>query len=257
MKNRIIALMEQAGERVIEGQRKAAVSAKGRANFVTDTDLAVQEFFRAALKEAFPKDGFYSEEQENETDFSRPLWILDPIDGTANYITGYCQSAISLARMEQGRIVFGAVYNPFTRELFTAERGGGAFCNGCPIHADHATEMPDAIIDLGTMPYYKERAGEVGAMCCEILLRASDIRRIGSAALALCYAAAGRTAAMIEGRLQLWDYAAGALIAEEAGAIVCNWDEKELSFRGPQSVLAAGRAVYPEVIKMIREVTKK
>ena len=209
---------------------------------------------RRGLQKLYPDYGFFSEEQENDPDYSKPIWILDPIDGTANFITHYHQSALSLALYAEGKVVFGAVYNPFTDELFTAESGKGAFCNGEPIHADNEVEMLDAIIDLGTMPYYKDRAAEVGRFATEIILRASDMRRNGSAALAMCYAAAGRTAAMMEGLLQPWDYAAGMLIAAEAGAIVSDWSGAPLDPKAPSAVLVSGEKVHPEILKMIKEV---
>ncbi len=249
----ILELLKEAGK-LMTDCRRAEVAVKGRSNFVTDVDVAVQEFLRRGLQEQYPAYGFLSEEQENYPDFSKPLWILDPIDGTANFITHYHQSAISLGLFKDGEVVFGAVYNPFTEELFSAEKGKGAFCNGVPIHADNEVEFQNAIIDLGTMPYYKDRAKEVGRMTEELILRAGDMRRIGSAALAMVYAAAGRTAAMLEGLLQPWDFAAGMLIAQEAGAVVCDWQGKPLDPRKPSSVLAGGQKVYQDILKLIKEV---
>lgn len=253
----VLELMKEAGRLMTDPAHRAAVSAKGRSNFVTDVDVAVQEFMRRGLTALYPDYGFLSEEQENHPDFSRPVWILDPIDGTANFVSHYHQSAVSLALYSAGQVVFGAVYNPFTDEMFTAEPGKGAFCNGVSIRADNEVEFPQALIDLGTMPYYKDRAREVGRMVTEIILRASDMRRIGSAALAMCYAAAGRTAAMLEGLLQPWDFAAGMLIAAEAGAIVCDWGGAPLDPRNPSAVLVSGRKVYPELLKLIEEVQKQ
>ena len=107
------------------------------------------------------------------------------------------------------------------------------------------------------MPYYKDRADEVGAMAAAIIKKASDIRRCGSAALAMCYAACGRTAAMLEGLLQPWDYAAGMLIAKEAGAITADWDEAPLTAKAPSSVLVAGKKVYRPLLNLICEVLKR
>lgn len=249
----VIDLMGAASRLMTECNR-AEVAVKGRSNFVTETDVAVQEFIREGLLALYPEYGFMSEEQENAPDYTKPLWILDPIDGTANFITHYHQSAISLALFQEGEVVFGAVYNPFTDELFSAQAGKGAFCNGAPIYADNEVEFQNAIIDLGTMPYYKDRAKEVGRMTEEIILRAGDMRRIGSAALAMVYAAAGRTGAMLEGILQPWDFAAGMLIAKEAGAIVSDWEGAPLDPRKPSSVVVGGKKVYKEVLTLIEEV---
>ncbi|MBQ7096350.1 MAG: inositol monophosphatase [Clostridia bacterium] len=249
----VIDLM-RAASRLMKECNRAEVSVKGRSNFVTETDVAVQESIKKGLTALYPDYGFMSEEQENAPDYQKPLWILDPIDGTANFITHYHQSAISLALFSKGEVVFGAVYNPFTEEFFSAEKGKGAFCNGVPIRSDNEVEFQNAIIDLGTMPYYKDRAKEVGRMTEELILRAGDMRRIGSAALAMVYAAAGRTAAMLEGILQPWDFAAGMLIAKEAGACVSDWEGAPLDPRKPSSVLVAGKKVKDELLKLIREV---
>ncbi len=253
--NKVLNLMKEAARLMTEADR-AEVSVKGRSNFVTDRDVAVQEHMRKGLKELFPDYGFFSEEQENLADFSVPTWILDPIDGTANFITHSRQSAISLALYREGQVVFGAVYNPFTDELFTAEQGKGAYLNGTPIHADDGVEFRQALIELGTMPYYKDRAHEVGRLAAEIILRASDLRRCGSAALAMCYVADGRLGGMIEGILQPWDFAAGMLIAAEAGAVNCDWQGEPLDPRTPSSVLVAAPQIHHEVLKLIQEVTK-
>ena len=244
----------RAASRLMTDCDRAEITAKGRSNFVTDADVAVQEYIRTGLLALYPDYGFMSEEQENAPDFKKPLWILDPIDGTANFITHYHQSAISLALFSEGEVVFGAIYNPFTDELFSAEKGKGAFCNGEPISADHEVEFQAAIIDLGTMPYYKDRAREVGRMTEEIILRAGDMRRIGSAAFAMAYAAAGRTGAMLEGILQPWDFAAGKLIAVEAGAMVSDWAGAPLDVKNPSSVMVSGKKVYDELLRLIKEV---
>lgn len=250
---KVIELMRKAAALMVNCNR-AEVSVKGQSNFVTETDVAVQEFIKKGLLALYPDYGFMSEEQENAPDYNKPLWILDPIDGTANFITHYHQSAISLALFKEGEVVFGAIYNPFTDEMFSAEKGKGAYCNGEPIHADNEVEFQNAIIDLGTMPYYKDRAKEVGRMTEELILRAGDMRRIGSAALAMVYAAAGRTGAMLEGILQPWDFAAGMLIAKEAGAMVSDWRGAPLDPRKPSSVLVAGEKVKDDLLKLIEEV---
>jgi len=236
---------------------RTEVSVKGRSNFVTDRDVAVQEAMRKGLSELFPDFGFFSEEQENRNDFSIPTWILDPIDGTANFIAHTRQSAISLALWQEGEVVFGAVYNPFTDEMFTAEKGKGAFLNGVPLRTDTAIMLTEALIELGTVPYHKDRSREVGNLATAILLKASDLRRCGSAALACCYVAEGRLGAMIEGILQPWDFAAGMLIAREAGAVSCDWAGKPLDPRRASSVLIAAPQLQNDVLKLIQEVVEQ
>lgn len=254
--NEVIKLIKNAARLMTECDR-AEVSVKGRSNFVTDADVAVQEFMRKGLQNLYPSYGFFSEEQENHPDFEQPLWILDPIDGTANFITHYQMSGLSLALWKDGAVQFGAVYNPFTDELFSAERGKGAFLNGTPIKVDAQVAFTDALIDLGTMPYYKDWAPTTGALAREIILQAGDLRRCGSAALALCYAASGRTAAMMEGLLNPWDFAAGSLIAREAGAIVTNWQGEAVDPKAPSSVLASAPQLHQKLLTIIQEVVKQ
>jgi myo-inositol-1(or 4)-monophosphatase len=254
---KVFALLRAAGRLMTDPAARTEISVKGRSDFVTDRDVAVQEFIRKGLTELYPDYGFMSEEQENRPDYTKPLWILDPIDGTANFITHYRQSAVSLALYRDGKVVFGVVYNPFSEEMFTAELGKGAYVNGSPIRADNEVELPRALIDLGTAPYYKDRADEVGRLATAIILRASDLRRIGSAALAVCYAADGRTAAAMECILQPWDFAAAGLIATEAGAVVSDWQGNPLQYDKPCSVLVAGTNVYNDILKMIKEVTEQ
>lgn len=248
--------MKEVSRLMTEADR-TEVSVKGRSNFVTDRDVAVQEAMREGLLKLYPDYGFFSEEQENSNDFSAPTWLLDPIDGTANFIAHTRQSAISLALWKEGEVVFGAVYNPFTDEMFTAEKGKGAFLNGNPIHTDTSISLTEALIELGTMPYYKERSREVGNLATAILLKASDLRRCGSAALACCYVAEGRLGAMIEGVLQPWDFAAGILIAREAGAVTCDWAGKPLDPRKASSVLISAPQIQKDVFKLIREVVEQ
>ncbi len=252
----LIEIIKEAG-RIMTAGGQVQATCKGRSNFVTNMDVAVQEFLRKELKRLTPDFYLLSEEQENHPDFSRPVWILDPIDGTANFIAHYGQSAISLALCIEGRIQKGLVYNPFSGEMYTAELGKGAWKNGEKLPpCKQGAPLCTLLVDLGTAPYDKNRAEEAGRLATALLLQAADLRRLGSAALALCYVAEGRTGGFLEGILNPWDYAAGALIASEAGAQVGDWNGEALCYDRATSVLAAQADVFQELLLLIQGVRK-
>ena len=153
-------------------------------------------------------------------DWSRPCWILDPVDGTTNLIHSFRHSAISLALAEGGQAVFGVVYNPYTEECFTARRGGGAFRNGVPIQVSAVSRLEDSLLSAGTVPGQRELADAAFRQMRALYDRCQDVRRMGCASLELCDVACGRLEGYVELSLQPWDYAAGMLILAEAGGQV-------------------------------------
>lgn len=147
-------------------------------------------------------------------------------------------SAVSLAFYDGQAVVFGAVYNPFTEELFTAQRGRGAYCNGVPIQCTQTREIASCLVAIGTAPYYKEEAARNFERFQTVFLACQDIRRSGSAALDLCYVACGRIDAYFERHLKPWDYAAGQLLIQEAGGCVTGWQGEMLAATEINDVLA-------------------
>lgn len=230
-----------------------AVTEKGDADFVTKVDLKVQSYIKSALLRDFPAIQFMGEEGERENiDFRKPVWILDPIDGTTNLIHRYNMSAVSLALVENGRAVFGLIYNPFHNELFKAAKGSGAFLNGKRINVSKTAELRDSLVSIGTMPYVKTDADEKFELFKRIFLNSVDIRRGGSAALDLAYVACGRTDAFFESGLKPWDYAAGCIILEEAGGKVTDYDGNPVRFDENSSIIAGNKAVYGQLLPLIR-----
>ncbi len=144
-------------------------------------------------------------------DWSRPCWILDPVDGTTNLIHRFRHSAVSLALAEGGQILFGVVYNPYSGECFTARRGGGAFCNGSPIRVSGADRLADSLLSVGTVPGRRELADTAFRQMRALYDPCQDVRRTGCASLDLCWVACGRLEGYVELSLQPWDYAAGML----------------------------------------------
>ena len=230
--------------------REDSLSKEGHANFVTRYDQQVQRFLMQSLTRLMPEAHFVGE--ENGQEIFEPSYgqgytfVVDPIDGTSNFLKGYRPSVVSIGVLKDGRPHMGVIYSPYTRELFWAMKGLGAYCNEDPIRQS-ASPLSESLVSMGTAPYYEEEvshsAFEVGF---HYLRRSIDIRRCGSAAYDLCLVAQGRCGLFFEPRLCLWDYMAGAVIVEEAGGVVTDMKGAPLSYRGKSSVLAATGAVAKE-----------
>ena len=168
-------------------------------------------------------------------------FIVDPIDGTTNFIKDYHASAISVGLTKDGERYMGVVYNPYLDEMFTAVRGQGAFLNGRPIQVSNQP-LENGIVIFGTAPYYEDLAKKSFDMAYQYFCKALDVRRSGSAAIDLCNVAAGRAELFFELRLSPWDYAAGSLIVEEAGGVVTRIDGGEITLNEGCGVLATNAA---------------
>lgn len=216
-----VAAAKKAGEYLLS-QPSFSVSHKQSNDYVTDCDRGSEQLIREMLLGAFPEDGFLGEENGEQAG-KAGRWIVDPIDGTTNFICDLPLYTISIAYEEAGEIVVGCVYCPRLDEMYTAVKGGGAFLNGNPIHVSSETVLRDAIVAMA----FAHRNDEKGARIIRLLPRMrknfSDMRRLGSAALDLCFTACGRFEAYVELDLNLYDIAAGVLIVQEAGGKVTGW----------------------------------
>lgn len=254
LEREVISAVRDAGQLLLGLDAVHEVRAKSRTDFVTDVDLRVQETLRKRLAGLAPEAQFMGEEQDNSAvDPSRPFWVLDPVDGTTNLIRGLNRSAISLALAEDGEAVFGAVWNPFAGELFTARRGGGASLNGRPVHVSGLRELSGALVCMGTAPGRRDWAGRVFREMNDVYERCVDIRRGGSAALALCDLACGRVDAYIERWVCPWDYAAGALIVSEAGGSVSSCEGGPLSLTQSGGILASNALLHGELLEILAQ----
>lgn len=230
---------------------------KNRNDFVTAADMGVQEQLCSELARRYPDFAFMGEEgTDHAVCADVPTFILDPIDGTTNYIFGYGLSAVSLALCHHGTAVLGAVYNPYTDELFAAERGKGAFLNGKPIHVLDADSPADVVAAVGTMPYRKEYADELFAIASTLYRECIDIRRSGSAALDGCHTAAGRVGLYAERGLKVWDYAAATVIIEEAGGKVTDYEGNPVPLYGSSNVAASNGKLHSYLLKVLKENRK-
>lgn len=212
----IVSAAREAGSMILRAHDAAVHQKEGHFNFVTDTDVAVQDYLRGTLLSLLPSAAFFAEEQENNPLTDAPTFVVDPIDGTVNFMRNRRASAVSIALLEKKTPVLGVVYNPYADEMFTAEKDKGARRNGVPIHVS-ATPFHDALVDIGTSPYDAELAEKTLRCAHRFLIEAGDIRRSGSACLDLCDVACGRADVFFELVLRPWDVAAGSLLVTEAG----------------------------------------
>ena len=251
----IIELVHSTKSIIYNKELAHAVTVKGAADYVTKVDVAVQEqiVIDDLIETEAPSPSEETEEQENNNlDPEKSYWILDPIDGTTNLIHDYRMSAVSLGLYENGQMTFGVVYNPFTEETFHASLGKGAFLNGEPIHVSHREALDTCIIAFGSAPYEKERASMLFPIFQRVFMETADFRRSASAALDLCYLAAGRIDGFFELNLKPWDYAAGSLIIEEAGGKITDWNGTRLPFLANSDILTC----TPEIYERVKELLK-
>ena len=255
MIDEIIKAVKKNGDILLFAQDPAgsASSKEGRANYVTKYDVAVQQSLQEALLKIMPEAAFVGEECGCQA-YNGKGWafIVDPIDGTTNFMKNFRHSCLSVAAAKDGEVVMGVVYNPYTKELFRAIKDGGAFLNNEPIHAA-AGHLAEELVTFGTSPYYEELIDQTFEMAKKLHRASLDVRRSGSAALDLCDIAAGRSGLFFEYRLQPWDFAAGSLIASEAGALVGQMDGSPLQLGCACSVLAAGPQAWEDYFSLDAE----
>jgi myo-inositol-1(or 4)-monophosphatase len=230
------------------------IDKKGVIDLVTEVDVAIERMFREMVSSRFPDHAILGEELGGSLVVPEgPCWVFDPIDGTTNFAHGLPIFCASLAFEVGGIAEIAAVYDPTRRELFTAERGGGAFLNGQPIHVSSASTLIDALLVTG-FPYdVHTRLDEIIGLFRAFVARARAVRRLGSAALDLCYVAAGRMDGFWEQDLKPWDMAGGALLVSEAGGRVTSLQGGAFSSR-ERTVLASNNLIHDAMLDVVRSV---
>lgn len=252
MLERIKALAKEAGALFLHAEAAQVTAKEGVGNFVTDYDVRAQKLIYAGLKKIHPTASLMGEEDEtHEACLEGDCFIVDPLDGTQNFINGYRHSAVSIGMTRNGVPVLGVIYNPYQDELFWAEQGKGAFCNGRPLHTSTAP-LSESVLLFGCSSYNREQTDLTFRLLRNLFDRALDLRSSGSAALDLCYVAAGRVNLFFEYQLSPWDYCAGSLILTEAGGRVSQWSGSPLDLVNGGSVLAAGPNAYQEALEQAR-----
>lgn len=256
IKDLLAAAEREASELMLHAGGVLAETKTGKRDVVTEYDRKVQLLMEARIRESVPDACFFCEEMDDRDDLSAEnVFIIDPIDGTMNFVKGFRHSCISAAYASRGTVLAAAVYNPYMDEMFTAVKGQGAWLNGKPIRAEDAP-LSDCVVSCGTAPYVSEltdRTFDIMRECCRAGL---DIRRQGAAALDLCSVASGRAGLFVELSLSLWDYAAGKLLVEEAGGVCLTEDGKELLFTSENtSILAGGKNAVKDYFELVRPGT--
>jgi myo-inositol-1(or 4)-monophosphatase len=243
-------LAREAGAILREGYNKEhQVSYKGVIDLVTEIDHASESFLIKEIQTRFPDSHILAEESGETKGVNEGIWYIDPLDGTVNYSHHIPVFCVSIAYALNASVKLGAVYDPLRDEMFSAERGKGAFLNGKPIHASNTTELQKSLLVTG-FPYDTWNTEKDNFRNFEKLAKLTQgVRRLGSAALDGCYVAAGRFDGFWELTLKPWDIAAAGLIAEEAGARVTAMNGKPDYISAPQSIIAAAPGIYQQMLE--------
>jgi myo-inositol-1(or 4)-monophosphatase len=249
----IEAIARAAGKILRDGYEKEHdVQFKGVIDLVTEIDHQSEEFLLGEIAHRWPDSRFVAEESGESGDGAL-TWYVDPLDGTVNYAHGVPIFCVSIACAWEGQTRLAVVHDPLRDEMFAAERGGGSNLNGRPLHVSNAAELQRSLLVTG-FPYNTWTAKVNNLEFFGHFARSTQgVRRLGSAALDLCYVAAGRFDGYWELSLQPWDVAGGGLIAEEAGARVTNLQGGRDYLMPPQSVLAAGPSLHAKMLEVLKQ----
>jgi myo-inositol-1(or 4)-monophosphatase len=230
------------------------VASKGRSDFVTEVDRAAEQAVIATLKHAYPDHAILAEESgaDNPQGGSDYTWIIDPLDGTTNFIHGMPQYAVSIALRHREHITQAVVYDPSRNDLFTATRGRGAFLNDRRLRVSKRTQMSECLIGTG-FPYRQmHRLDEYLSIFRRMIQETAGVRRPGAAALDLAYVAAGRYDGFWEFGLSPWDIAAGSLLVIEAGGLIADADG-ESDYLASGNVVCGAAKVFPQLLQLVQE----
>lgn len=246
--------------------RSVNITLKAARNLVTTADLASEKAIIETIRAHFPDHTILAEESSDPAHAATanvgPTWVIDPIDGTTNYAHGHNQVGVSIAYAVDGIVHAGTVLAPFQGEIFTATKGGGAFCNNEPIRATETQSLSDALLATG-FPYERVNIDRICARLLHLLRTCRDLRRIGAASLDISWVACGRLEAFFEEGLSPWDCAAGCLIAREAGAKVGHYpydhesQKKTTNYKHDlftDNIVVAAPRVFEEIMRELEKV---
>jgi myo-inositol-1(or 4)-monophosphatase len=252
----IIELARTAGHIVLEGfNHRHTVSFKSEVDVVTEMDHRSEEYLLGEIRSRFPEDSILAEESGSINGSHEAVWIVDPLDGTVNYSHRLPIYSVSIAYQVKGVLQMGVVYDPSQDECFAAERGKGAWLNDLPIHVTDTPELIKTLLVTG-FPYDRHGTDfDLNMRYFSELTRVSQgVRRLGSAALDVCYVACGRFDGYWELSIHPWDVAAGALIVEEAGGRVTNVQGSADYLKPPYDLIAANPAIHQAIFEALQEI---
>jgi len=227
------------------------VRSKQANDFVTQVDSAAEEAIIETVRRAYPDHGFLAEESGAEAPQAETVWIIDPLDGTTNFIHGFPQYCVSIGVRHRGALAHAVVYDPGRNELFTASKGRGAFLNDRRVRVSKCTRLDEALVGTGFPFKELSRLERYAGQLKKLMQSSSGVRRAGAAALDLAYVACGRLDAFWEMGLSPWDMAAGALLVLEAGGLVSDL-QGEQSYMASGDICAATPKVLPALLDALR-----
>lgn len=247
---------QRAGQVILDNLgriSKRDIALKRASDFVTSVDRESEKIIIGTIKEKFPHHLILAEESIKEPAGEEYRWIIDPLDGTTNFIHGYPVFSVSIALEGKGEIILGITLDPLRNELFLAEKGGGAFLSGSPIKVSELDDVKDALITTGFPFRRKEIIDSYFRLFKNLFLKVSDLRRAGSAALDLAYLACGRCDGFFEIGLSPWDIAAGSLLIKEAGGIITDFGGGS-DYLWTGNIVAGNPAVHKKILKEVMNV---
>ena len=246
----------EAGTILLEMQGKIVAREKGPADLVTEADVAAQHCIQRVLEAEFPDYGFLGEESDSAggTVSESCRWVVDPIDGTTNYVHGFDNYSVSIA-LQQEAVVAGVIFDPVHNRMYSASLGGGAFLNDVPIRTSDVGSLDKALVAASFPPGVQREAVEVKHFV-EVLVKCQALRRLGSAALNLCYVAEGKLDAYWATSLKIWDAAAGLLIVTEAGGSMSNIEGGPVNLAKPRLIVASTDSLLKEMVDTLALVTE-
>ena len=249
--------VRRAGALLLERIGRVTVREKGPADLVTDADLASQQLVGQSIRAAFPDHVLIGEEDPPETiaasSGARYRWIVDPLDGTTNYVHQVPFFSTSLALEHEGQVLVGAVYNPSTDECFTGVRGQGAYLNGTRLRTSTVTSLAKALVSVGFPAQVTADSPDL-RLFNEAVTACQSTRRTGSLALNLAYLAAGRFDVAWSYCAKLWDVAAGLLLIREAGGLTTSFDGNDFPLAHGPFLGAANRTLHGQMMALVRRV---
>jgi myo-inositol-1(or 4)-monophosphatase len=231
--------------------RPGGITGKGEMDYVTQVDRDSEDMIRGIVLSRHPDHSFLAEEGGLLSGVKESLWVVDPLDGTINYMSSLPIFSVSIAYMRNGSVEVGVVFDPTRNELFSAVKGGGAFLNDRPIRVNKVSELSRSVVITGFPHQLRRQLEPYIAGFREIFGICAGIRRLGSAALDFCYTAAGRADGFWEPKLSIWDMAAGSLIVTEAGGIVTDFSGTDNYLNGG-GVIAAPVNIHPVLLDIVQ-----